>query len=101
MIQNLTLKIKSIEQLKNNLNAFTPLKTLELIFKWNDEIINWLPLVKELPIEQFILSGNTVSRNDLMQLVELPLKNKCITSFIDDLAEEDYPNFNKLFVDNS
>ena len=100
MIQNLTLKIKSIEYLENNLSAFTPLKTLELIFKWNDEIINWLPLVKELPIEQFTLSGDKVSRNDLMQLIQLPFKNKCITSFIDDLPEKDYPHFKQLFVDN-
>ena len=76
-----------------------PLKTLELELIIH-EIIDWLPLVKKLPIEQFILSGNTLSRNDLMQLIELPLKNKCITSFIDDLTEEDYPHFNKLFFDN-
>ena len=44
-----------------------------------DEIINWLPLVKELPIEQFTLSGYYVSRNDLMQLIQLPFKSKCIT----------------------
>ena len=62
--------------------------------------ISWLPLVKELHIEKFLLSGNHGRRNYLMQLIELPLKNKCITSFIHDLAEEDYPHFNKLFVDN-
>ena len=65
-----------------------------------DEIINWLPLVKELPIEQFTLSGDNVKRDDLLQLIELPLKNKCITSFIDDLSEEDHPHFMQLFIDN-
>ena len=97
-IKNLTLKIKSLEQLTNNLNAFKPLKTFELELNVINKI-NWLPLVKELPIEQFTLSGN-VSRNDLMQLIELPFKNKCITSFIDDLPEKDYPHFKQLFVDN-
>ena len=65
-----------------------------------DEIINWLPLVKELPIEQFTLSGYNVKRNDLMQLIQLPFKNICITSFIHDLREKDYPLFKQLFVDN-
>ena len=46
------------------LNAFKPLKKLELII--DDPIeINWLPLIKELPIEQFTLSGR-LSRNDFM-----------------------------------
>ena len=35
-----------------------------------------------------------------MQLIKLPLKNKCITSFIKDLSEEDYLLFNELFVEN-
>ena len=65
-----------------------------------DKRINWLPLVKELSIKQFTLSGYSVSKNDLMQLIELPLKNKCITSFIFNLAKEDYLHFKKLFVDN-
>ena len=55
-IKNLTLKIKSLEQLTNNLNAFKPLKTFELELNVINKI-NWLPLVKELPIEQFTLSG--------------------------------------------
>ena len=65
-----------------------------------DEIINWLPLVKELPIEQFTLSGDNVKRDDLLQLIELPLKNKCITRIINDLSEEDYPHFKQLFIDD-
>ena len=76
-----------------------PLKTLDLVLN-EDEIINWLPLVKELPIEKFTMSGDKVSRNNLMQLIELSLKNKCINSFINDLREEDYPHFKQLFVDN-
>ena len=83
----------------NNLNAFKPLKTLKLEL-YGDEIINWLPLVKELPIEQFTLSGNNVKRDDLLQLLELPLKNKCIDSYINDLSEEDYPHFKQLFIDD-
>ena len=98
-IKNLTLKIKSLEQLTNNLNAFKPLKTFELELNVINKI-NWLPLVKELPIEQFTLSGDKVSRNDLMQLIQLPFKNKCIISFIFNLPEEDYPHFKQLFVDN-
>ena len=83
----------------NNLNAFKPLKTLVLEL-YGDEIINWLPLVKELPIEKFKLSGLKLSRNDIIQLIDLPLKNKCITSFIEDLPKKDYPHFKQLFVDN-
>ena len=35
-----------------------------------------------------------------MQLIQLPFKNKCITSFIFNLPEKDYPNFKQLFFDN-
>ena len=66
----------------------------------NGKYINWLPLVKKLSVEQFILSGD-VSRYDLMQLIELPLKNKCITSFIKKgINEKDNSQFKQLFVDN-
>ena len=82
----------------NNLNAFKPLKTLEL--EIYGDSINWLPLVKELHIELFTLFGDNLKRDDLLELLELPLKNKCITSFINDLSEEDYPHFKQLFVDN-
>ena len=57
-------------------------------------------MIKELDIEKFTLGGPGVSRKDLMQLIELPLKNKSLTSFVKDLQEEDYPDFIKLFVDN-
>ena len=60
MINNLTLKISSTEELSNNLNSFRPLKALELIFenKKDRKVIKWLPLIKELSIERLTLSGN-------------------------------------------
>ena len=87
------------------LKAFKPLKTLEIVYEddenfEHDEIINWLPLIKELPITHFTLSGYYVSRNDIMQMIDLPLKNKRFDCFIKGQPEEDYPLFNQLFVDN-